>query len=70
MGDTINAYTIKTFCASHSISPSAYFQLKKEGRGPREMRVGRAGVRISAEAAAEWRRRMEQLAEVDASQAA
>jgi hypothetical protein len=70
MSDTLNAYSIKTFCAAHSISPSCYFQLKKEGRGPREMRVGRAGVRISVEAAAEWRRRMESLSEVGATQAA
>ncbi len=53
------AATIKEFCARNRISASTYFALKREGLGPREMLVGRAGVRISPEAEADWRRAME-----------
>jgi hypothetical protein len=56
------AYSIKEFCESHRISPSAYYEAKREGWAPREMRIGAKGVRISAEAAAEWRRAMERRA--------
>ncbi|AZG75902.1 transcriptional regulator [Methylocystis rosea] len=44
------------------MSQSAYYELKRKGRGPREMRIGSKGVRISREAAQEWRRRMEEIA--------
>jgi hypothetical protein len=54
------AYSISEFCESHRISESFYFKLKKQGRGPREMRVGDR-VLISLEAAADWRRERESL---------
>jgi hypothetical protein len=53
------AYTIKSFCEAHSISESEYHNMKRNGLGPREMAVGRKGVRISHEAGAEWRRERE-----------
>jgi predicted DNA-binding transcriptional regulator AlpA len=66
------ALTIKEFCATHGISASAFYEMKREGLGPREMRIGRAGVRISQEAAAAWRTEMEAraAAEIGADRAA
>ena len=56
------AYSIDEFCADHGISRSTYYNQKKAGQGPREMKVG-TRVLISVESAAEWRRRMEADAE-------
>jgi hypothetical protein len=56
------AFSIKEFCAAHGISASTFYEAKREGWGPREMRVGASGVRISREAAADWRREMERRA--------
>jgi len=53
------AFTVKQFCADHDISRTRYYLLKREGRGPRTYRVGMREY-VSAEAAAEWRKRMEQ----------
>ncbi len=53
------AFTIGDFCEAHGISRTAYYEMKHQGIGPREMRIGSSGVRISIEAAAEWRRCME-----------
>lgn len=62
---SVAAHTIKNFCAAHEISLTTYFALKREGIGPREMLVGKTGKRITEEAAAEWRRRMEERASSD-----
>jgi len=51
--------TVKQFCAAHSISRSFFYKLSQQGRGPRLSKVG-ARTLISAEAAADWRRGMEQ----------
>jgi hypothetical protein len=59
------AYTIKEFCQAHGISESAYYQAQREGWGPKVMLIGKAGSRISEEAAAEWRRAMEERAAAD-----
>jgi len=48
------AFTIDEFCTAHRLSPEMYFKLKRDGRGPREMQVGRRRM-ISAESAARWR---------------
>jgi hypothetical protein len=48
------ALTIPQFCKSHGISEAFYFELQKQGRGPRTMRVGRRRL-ISIEAAQAWR---------------
>lgn len=53
-----DAATIPQFCDGHNISRTHFYQLLKEGRGPRLMKVGRRTL-ISQEAAVEWRRRME-----------
>jgi hypothetical protein len=52
------AFTICEFCQAHRISPSTYFQLKREGQGPVEMMVGRRRL-VSRESAAKWRRARE-----------
>jgi predicted DNA-binding transcriptional regulator AlpA len=53
------ALSIPEFCAAHGLSRSFYFILRKDGLGPREMRVG-GRVLISREAAADWRRDREE----------
>jgi hypothetical protein len=50
--------SIAMFCQVHGISEGLYYKLKKQGRGPREMKVG-ARTLISFESAAEWRRMQE-----------
>jgi hypothetical protein len=57
-----SAFTVGEFCALHSISRVKYYQLKKERKGPRVFLVG-SHERITAEAAAEWRKTMQDEAE-------
>jgi predicted DNA-binding transcriptional regulator AlpA len=52
------AFSIPEFCEAHGISEGFFYKLKKQGEGPREMKVG-ARTLISCEAAAEWRRARE-----------
>ena len=52
------ASTIPQFCDGHNISRTHFYQLIKDGKAPRLMKVGRRTL-ISQEAAAEWRKRME-----------
>ena len=52
------AFTIEEFCRAHRFSRAHYFNLKRDGIGPREMRVGNRVI-ISREAAADWRRERE-----------
>ena len=52
------ALSIPEFCKAHSISEGFFYKLKKQGEGPREMKVGTRTL-ISLEAAAEWRRARE-----------
>jgi predicted DNA-binding transcriptional regulator AlpA len=47
------SWTIYEFCAAVGISRSTYEKLKRQGRHPREMKIGKA-VRISQAAAAQW----------------
>jgi hypothetical protein len=51
-------FNIPEFCEAHDISEAFYYKLKKQGEGPREMKVG-ARTLISSESAAEWRRARE-----------
>lgn len=51
-------YTIPQFLGSHNVSRTHFYALVKEGKGPRLMKVGRRTL-VSAEAAADWRKRME-----------
>ncbi len=50
--------TVAEFCKAEKISVSTYYNMKKAGLTPREMRFG-SNVRITPEGHAEWRRRME-----------
>src|SRR5207342_3502477 len=49
------ALSIPEFCEAHGISEGFFYKLKKQGEGPREMKVG-ARTLITLESAAEWRR--------------
>jgi hypothetical protein len=52
------AHTRASFCESNAISESKYFDLKRKGKGPREIKLdGR--IIISPEAEADWRRERE-----------
>ena len=53
------AFSISEFCRRHGISRAHFYNLSKSGDAPVVMRVGRRTL-ISAEAAAAWRRRMEE----------
>ena len=53
------SYTVAEFCYAHgNISKSFLYKLINEGNGPRLMKIGRRTL-ISAEAAADWRAKME-----------
>ena len=54
----VSASTVDEFCHSHRISRGTFYNLLKAGHGPSIMKVG-ARTLISAEAAANWRRKME-----------
>ena len=54
--------SVAAFCAQHSVSRSLFYRLLKDGRGPRLTKISRRTL-ISAEAAAEWRARMERESE-------
>jgi hypothetical protein len=48
------SFTIKKFCQRNSISERQYYKLRSEGKAPRLMSTGRAGVRISRNAERDW----------------
>lgn len=52
-----SAFTIQEFCERHRISKSFYYELRKKGLAPAEMKVGRKRL-ISKESAIEWRHNM------------
>jgi hypothetical protein len=52
------ALSILEFCDAHGISEGFYYKLKKQRKGPREMKVGTRTL-ITFEAAADWRRERE-----------
>jgi hypothetical protein len=54
-------YGVAGFCRSHGISRAFFYKLHREGKGPRFAKCGSRTL-ISAEAAAEWRRGLEQAA--------
>ena len=58
---TIGANSIPSFCQAHGISRATFYNLMKRGEGPTVMKVGKRTL-VSDEAAAAWRRRMENLA--------
>lgn len=52
------AMTIEEFCDFFRITEGFFYKLKKQGLGPREMKIG-ARTLISVEAAVEWGREHE-----------
>jgi hypothetical protein len=48
------SYSIKEFLARHRLSESQFHKLRREGCGPRTMRTGSVGVRISRAAERDW----------------
>ena len=55
------AFSVPEFCEAHRISRAMFYILAREGRAPAIIKAGRRTL-ISTEAAAAWRRRMEQSA--------
>lgn len=49
------AFSVGEFCLRNRISKTTYQKLRRDGRGPREMKLGGTLVRISVEAEQEWR---------------
>ncbi len=58
----MHTYSVSEFCREHGISRGLFYQLLKDGKGPKTMKLGRRTL-ISREAAEEWRRRMETAAQ-------
>lgn len=59
------AFSVAEFCDAHGFTKVLFYKLLKDGRGPRIMKVGHRTL-ISTEAAADWRRAMEEGAELSA----
>lgn len=57
------ALSVVEFCERHRITKPTFYELVKRGTAPRIMKVGRRTL-ISIEAAADWRRQMEQGAQL------
>lgn len=53
--------SVSDFCREHGISRGLFYNLLRDGEGPRIMKAGRRTL-ISQEAAEEWRHRMEAAA--------
>lgn len=51
--------TIRQFCDTWEFSPSFYFKLQKQGRGPRTIRIGPKKVLITPAAEDDWAARLE-----------
>jgi hypothetical protein len=49
-----DVHTIASFCQSNAISPSLYYKLRREGRGPVEIEIADRIV-ITEQAEAAWR---------------
>jgi hypothetical protein len=62
LGDHL-ALSVVQFCERHNITKPTFYELVKRGTAPRIMKVGRRTL-ISIEAAADWRRQMEQGAQL------
>ncbi len=55
----METYSVETFCKAHGICKGHFYNLLSEGLGPNIIKLGRRTL-ISKEAAAEWRKKMEQ----------
>jgi len=56
--DDGQSLTIEQFCEGEQLSVPYYFKMRRQGKGPREIRLGRA-VRITRQARRDWRRQRE-----------
>jgi hypothetical protein len=54
------AFTVPEFCFRNNISAPTYQRLRKQGLGPKEMRFGLNGIRMSAQAERDWQERLQQ----------
>ena len=54
----LEAYTIEQFCEAYQFSHTSFFKMKKAGRGPREIRVGKRVI-LTRQAIADWCRERE-----------
>ena len=52
------AYSIDQFCEVHGFGRTAYYNLKRDGLGPREIHVGTKPL-VTEESAKDWRAQME-----------
>ena len=59
MNNDMQSQSVKAFCKSNGISRSLFYNLKKNGKAPRMMKIGRRTL-ISVEAASDWRKAMEE----------
>lgn len=55
---TEQAHDIKTFCKNFGISTSMFYKLRRQGKAPKTMLIGKRRL-ISTEAIAEWQKQME-----------
>jgi hypothetical protein len=53
------AFSVPQFCARNFISRQEYDRLRKQGLGPREMRLGLNLIRITADAEHDWQQEAE-----------
>ncbi len=51
------AFSVREFCEAHSLSRALFYKLLSQGKGPRLSKVGSRTL-ITAEDAADWRRRI------------
>lgn len=56
------AYTVSTFCRAFGVSRSSLYEFWKEKKGPKVFYIG-TSPRISKQAALDWVRSLEQMAE-------
>jgi hypothetical protein len=59
-------YTVDEFCKAHRVGKTRLYELWLSGRGPRFFYNG-THRRITAEAAADWRRDMESASRIEAA---
>ena len=62
------SYSIREFCLAESLSPASYYKIRRQGFGPRELRLpGSSIVRVTADARREWQQRMATMNEEQAA---
>ena len=62
----MKAYSVSEFCREHNISRGLFYNLRRAGRGPRVMKIGRRTL-VSHAAAEEWRQSIERTSNQGAS---